>query len=312
MLPSLLILFSAASATTPKVLWTDPGKVEAIDFTVGAGGPQTAPNPPFTFIREDEGGTSPKVIVKDARGVEWRVKGGLEVRAETFVTRLVSALGYYAETTYFLASGRIEAVGTLKRAHGFLKPDGTFTYASFERRDPRARFLTDQSWSWNDSPFAGSREIKGLKILMMLVSNWDNKDRRDTYRGSNTGILQITEGDRTQDVYFVTDWGQTLGGWGRFFGRSMWNCAHYSQQTHSFVTGVDRSIVQFGYAGQHTDDFRAGITVEDVRWLMNYLGRITDAQIRAGLLSSGATPEEERCFTQALRARIEQLRKISA
>jgi len=69
--------------------------------------------------------------------------------------------------------------------------------------------------------------------------------------------------------------------------------------------------VRFGYQGQHTEDFKSRIGVEDVQWLMQYLGRITDAQIRAGLLASGATREEEQCFTRALRDRIEQLRNIA-
>jgi hypothetical protein len=37
---------------------------------------------------------------------------------------------------------------------------------------------------------------------------------------------------------------------------------------------------------------------------MQYLGRITDAQLRAGLLSSGATPEQAGCYVAALRMRI--------
>jgi hypothetical protein len=44
---------------------------------------------------------------------------------------------------------------------------------------------------------------------------------------------------------------------------------------------------------------------------MQYLGRITDAQIRIGLKASGASPDQEDCFTRELRARIEQLRKIT-
>jgi hypothetical protein len=295
------------------VLWADPGRVEAVDFTYGAGGEALAPQSPFQFIHEADGGTSPKVTVRDARGVEWRVKGGLEVRAETFVTRLVAAMGYYTETTYFLAHGKFENVGRLTRASGFVKPDGTFTYASFERNSPGAQFTSDQ-WTWSNSPFAGTRQLNGLKILVMLVSNWDNKDARDRYKGSNTSVIACGDGPARQRVFFVNDWGQTLGRWGYggIFGRhSVWNCADFSAQTPLFVLGTRGNLVRFGYAGQHTDDFKYGITVEDVRWLMQYLGRVTGAQIRAGLLASGASRDEEDCFTKALRARIEQLRKVS-
>jgi hypothetical protein len=292
------------------VLWSDPGRVETIDFTMGAGGSSRAAMPPFHFVREDGTGTSPKILVRDTRGIEWRVKGGLEVRAEAFVTRLVAALGYYSELTYFFAQGRIEGAPELKRASGFIKADGTFTYASFEQSEPNGRFV-DQPWTWNSSPFTGTRQWNGLKVLVMLVSNWDNKDARDRYDGSNTSVLECAEGSARQRVYFVNDWGQSLGRWGyggRFGNQSRWNCADFTAQTPSFVTAIQGRNVRFGYAGQHTDDFKNAITVDDVHWLMQYLGRITDAQISAGLLASGATRDEEHCFTKALRARIEQLR----
>jgi hypothetical protein len=44
--------------------------------------------------------------------------------------------------------------------------------------------------------------------------------------------------------------------------------------------------------------------------LMQYLGRITDAQIRTGLLVSGASREEQDCFAGAIRKRIERLRQV--
>jgi len=284
------------------ILWQKPGPVEAFDLTTAA----TPPKAPYSFIREDMGGTSPKVTIKDANGIEWRVKGGLDVKPETFITRFVTALGYYAETTYFFAEGRIEGVPALKRASGFIKPDGSFTWASFEKIEPGAKFIG--SWSWIDPPYKGTHELKGLKILVMLFSNWDNKDSRDPKKGSNTSVLQLSDGRTMQ---FVNDWGQSLGAWGRFFGRAHWNCVAYQSQTPLFTAGVKDGHVQFGYGGEHTADFKNDIRVEDVRWLMTYLGRVTDEQIRAGLRAASANREEEECFTRAIRNRIEQLREIT-
>jgi hypothetical protein len=76
------------------------------------------------------------------------------------------------------------------------------------------------------------------------------------------------------------------------------------------VTGVSGNYVQFGYAGQRTADARASITIADVRWLCQYLTRITDDQLRAALRASGATAEEEASFAASLRARIDQLRAV--
>ena len=284
------------------ILWQDPGRVEAYDLSSAA----TPPRAPYTFLREDMGQTSPKIFVRDAGGIEWRVKGGLDVKPETFITRFVMALGYYAETTYFIASGRIDGVPALKRAWGFVKPDGSFTWASFEKIEPGGKFVG--TWSWNEAPYKGTRELNGLKILVMLFSNWDNKDSRDIKKGSNTSTIQLSDGRR---ILFVNDWGQSLGAWGRLFGRQHWNCQAYEDQTPMFVAGVKEGLVQFGFGGEHTADFKNDITVADVRWLMNYLGRITDAQIRMGLLAAGASKEEEECFTRAIRSRIEQLRRIT-
>lgn len=283
-------------------LWQNPGRVESIDLGVAT----TPPKPPYTFLREETSQTSPKVFVRDAAGVEWRVKGGLDVKPETFITRFVTALGYYAETTYFFAEGSIRNVPPLGRASGFIKPDGSFTWASFEKIEPGAKFVG--TWSWNDPPFKGTPELNGLKILVMLFSNWDNKDSRDIGKGSNTSILQFADG---RQVLFVNDWGQSLGSWGRFFGRAHWNCPAYVEQTPSFTAGVKSGLVQFGFGGEHTGDFKNDIRVDDVRWLMKYLGRITDAQIRIGLRAAGASRKDEECFTGALRNRIEQLRRIT-
>jgi hypothetical protein len=44
---------------------------------------------------------------------------------------------------------------------------------------------------------------------------------------------------------------------------------------------------------------------------MQYLGSVSDAQIRAGLRASGADRHEVECFTGALRARIRQMQRIA-
>jgi hypothetical protein len=74
------------------------------------------------------------------------------------------------------------------------------------------------------------------------------------------------------------------------------------------LTGVKDSALVWGYSGQHTDDFREGIPIGDLRWLLHYVGRITDDQIRTGLEASGATAEERQCFATALRGRIDRMK----
>jgi len=310
--PVLSALFCLAACTVSHAprgkpeLWRDPGNVAAFDFTYGAHGPEFMPQPAFRFEREDLRGTSPKVFVTDRAGRRWRVKGGREVRSESFSTRLAAALGYYAEPTFFIAAGHMDGVANLGRASGFIQKNGDFTWASFERFEPPLRFLEGEAWAWSGNPFDGTPQLNGLKILMMLLSNWDNKDARNSIRGSNLGILE----DGSKWIYFVDDWGQSLGRWGESYSQtSEFDCAGYSEQSPEFVSSASGGEIRFGYRGQHTTDFTSGIQASDVAWLMQYLGRINDEQLRAGLAASGATSEEAGCFTAAIRDRIEQLRR---
>jgi hypothetical protein len=307
----LALLSAGAAAPQERILWRDPGAVEQIDFNHPAGGARNHPRPPFHFIAEELTGSNPKVLVRDAAGSTWRIKGGLEIKSESFATRFVSALGYYADPTCFVAQGQVRDAGRLKRAAGLIGAQGEFTNAAFERREDGLRYM-QQDWMWNHNPFAGTRELQGLKIVMMLLSNWDNKDARERRIGSNTGIFGQRVNGRYRFLYFVNDWGQTLGGWGSEMRTKAWDCRTFTAQTAEFVQGRQGEKVRFGFVGLHTDDFKNDITVEDVRWLLRYLGRISDAQLRAGLTASGATAPETDCFAAAVRARIEQLRKLAA
>ena len=299
---------------THHVIWRDPGEVERIDFVHGPGGSHMAPAPPFRFLEENASGSHPCLSVLDARGRRWRVKWGHEVHAETFAVRIVSAAGYFAETTYFVPAGSIEGVTTLGRARDCVAEDGSFRNARFELDDPAVRKLFDEhSWAWNENPFVGTRELNGLKVLIMLLANWDNKDVRDVARGSNTAIFEHRVSRwRVEARYLIIDWGAAMGRWGSIVSRGRWDPAGFEEQTPAFVLSVDNGAIQWGYGGQRTADAAAGISVEDVQWLVRYVGRVSDDQIRRGLEASGATPVEVEGFTRALRTRIERLREVSS
>src|SRR5262249_58674885 len=149
----------------------DPSAVEGLDFAAGAGGRAHMPNPPFTFVEENLSGSNPKVRVTDANGTKWTAKFGSEVNAETFATRIAWAAGYFVELAYFVPSGKIEKLGHLDRAKKSVRPDGSFTDSRFElhREKGVKKLQEEESWSWIQNPFLGTKELNGLKVIMMLV-----------------------------------------------------------------------------------------------------------------------------------------------
>jgi hypothetical protein len=84
----------------------------------------------------------------------------------------------------------------------------------------------------------------------------------------------------------------------------------YAEQTRHFVKRSANGSLQWGFEGKNKEEVTS-VTLQDVQWLLQYLGRVTDAQIRTGLAASGATTEEVECFARSLRDRIDQLQQVS-
>jgi hypothetical protein len=186
------------------IMWREPTDIESRDLFYGRGGRDAAPDPAdkFTFVRRSTSGTSEKIVVDDSKGRSWMVKFGSEARSETAAARIVWAAGYHVDQAYFVSRVHIEGRG------GFDIWD-----VRFERRDDRYKEIGE--WKWGMSPFNGTRELQGLKVLMALLNNWDLKD-------VNNSIVQPNKasgGDRTEHIFYVGDLGATLGATGSFFQR---------------------------------------------------------------------------------------------
>jgi len=296
-------------------IWRDPGPVTALDAIYGPGPAGSGPQLPFQFLEEHTTGSQPSVSVRDGRGKVWRVKWGQEVRCETFAVRVASSCGYFAEETHFVAAGTISGATTLQRARECIdERDGTFHDARFELDDPAVtKLFEEHSWAWDDNPFLGTRELSGLKLVVMLLSNWDTKDRRDVARGSNIAIFEHVLADRHREArYLLTDWGGSMGRWGSNAAtRGRWDAEGFAEQTPGFVTGVADGCVTFGYAGQRTADVADGIPLEHVRWFSRYLEALTEDYLSRALRVSGASAEETPRFVAALRDRIAQLTAVA-
>ena len=172
------------------VLWRDPGNIRKRDLFYGPGSKALTPAPPFRFLKEIKEGTQPKFDAEDARGVKWRVKLGPEAQSETVATRLVWAAGYNAEEAYYFDRVRISNLPRLSRGRKYVQGTDTVRGARFEPR--RKGVERGPSWDWAKNPFAGTRELDGLRVLMIMLNNWDIKDNNKILYVKNpaTGRLE--------------------------------------------------------------------------------------------------------------------------
>ena len=206
------LLASAAS----DLAGADRGRLADLRF--GPGGADGVPLPPFTFVEEHFAGSQPCVAVRDARGRLWRVKWGHEAKPESFAVRFAWALRLLRRGHALRAAGRDRGRRQRSSARATASTqDGDVhaTRASSSRIRSVRMLFDEHSWAWNDNPFLGTPQLSGLKIVNMLLSNWDTKDRRDVSRGSNTAIFEHRMSRWAREArYLITDWGGAMGKWG--------------------------------------------------------------------------------------------------
>jgi hypothetical protein len=304
------------------ILWRDPGDITTRSLRHGPGAPDMAPVAPFVFIEEDKSGVSPKFDVKDARGVKWTVKLGEEAQAETFATRLVWSVGYFAEEAYYFNRVQIRRLPELSRGMEYVGRRGTVTGARFEPR--RDQVKRGDNWDWDKNPFADTRELSGLKILMILLNNYDT-------RKENNRVLHVGEpaSGSIEAQYTVTDLGATLGKAGGLGGKRSKNNLEDFLST-KFVKGVeDDGTVEFDYDTRPTklgmlsivyppyyrsqvkkEKSMRGIPLDHARWIGSLLSQLSDEQLREAFSAAGYNRATTNAYVSALRTRINQLTSL--
>lgn len=306
------------------VLWRDPGDITARDLSYGTGSADLAPVAPFTFVSEDKIGASPKIKVKDSRGVTWVAKLGVEAQAETVATRLVWAMGYFTEEAYYLERAEVRNLPRLSRGQEFMEGGSFVRRARFEPRRPT--LARGAIWDWLQNPFVGTRELDGLKVLMVLLANYDT-------RLDNNRVLSTKNPDSGQMEarYMVTDIGATLGQVGGLGGNRSKNSLE-DFRSSKFIIGVQGGMVEFDYnttpkgSGKLASFFNRGyakrqankekamrkIPVNNARWMGDMLSRLSDDQLRDAFRAAGYDNSTMEGFIKALRGRINQLAQLSA
>ena len=229
----------------------------------------------------------------------WRVKWGHEVHTETFAARLAWAAGYFVEVNYFVPSGRIEDAETLQRAGEFIAQTAAFSMrASSSTKHDVIKHFDEHSWAWNDNPFVGSHELNGLKIVMMWLSNWDDKDVRDVARGSNTAIFEYRPPRWAPRPAISSSTGAALSGRGGASSAAGDGTARLCSAERLVRTGGARRRRAIWVQWPANCRCRGRDSGERRAVALQYLGGLTDDQLAAGLRASGGTESEIVGFTE--------------
>jgi hypothetical protein len=312
----------APAPTGKPVAWRDPGDIAALNLLHGPGSQEMAPQAPFTFISESKLGASPKFKVKDARGVTWSVKMGPEAQAETVATRLVWAMGYFADEAYHF--DRIEIQNLPRLARGAEFQSGK-TVRDVRMEPRRAEVKRGAIWDWLQNPFVGQREFNGLKVLMVLVANYDTRlDNNQIY------YIKHPETGEMEARYVVTDIGATLGKVGGMGGGRSKNSLADFRDT-KFIESVQNGMVNFDYhtkpkgaGGAFASMFGGGygkrqankekamktIPVADAQWIGARLALLSDEQLRDAFRAAHYDNATMEGYVKLLRERIKMLAQL--
>ncbi len=291
------------------ILWQQPHDIKTRNLFYGAGGREGQPRAPFRFIEEDRDGSNPKFVIEDARGLRWKVKLGDEAKPETAATRLLWAVGYFTDVDYYLPQLRVAGLVKLKRGQQYVSPAGTVHEARLERV-----FKKVDDWSWFNNPFVGTKEFDGLRVMMALLNNWDLKQ-------VNNAIYNI-QGREMR--YVVSDLGGTFGKTGGDWTRSKGNLEDYLESKYiDEVTPATVDLVLHNrppllyaiaipYYRSRTRMEKIGedIPRAHARWIGQWLGRLSAAQLNDAFRAAGYTSQEANAFAGKVRARIRQLQNL--
>lgn len=304
-----------AGGTTAPILWQEPADIAARDMINGPGGAAHQPKGPFKWDKEDLDGTNPKYVVTDSDGVKWKIKLGEEAHPETAASRFVWAAGYFADEDYFMPDLKVDGVPlTIKRGANKVEPDGLMHDARLKRY--RKGEEKEGIWKWKENPFAGTRELNGLRVMMALINNWDLKD-------INNKVVTEKDGRR---IYMISDLGATFGTTRYEINRAAakGNLENYSNS--KFITGITPPTISFAVPGRpellaavSVGDFRnrvgmewigKDIPIDDARWIGTIMAKLSPEQIQAAFGAAGYSPAQIVGFAKVLEERIVELNQL--
>lgn len=284
-LPNSLDAQEKKKSPTQPVLWESVNIAEQ-DLILGPGGSEMQPDlSQITFMKQETGGFSTKYRIKDGKGRIWVAKVGLEAQPETVAVRLLSAIGYVTEINYLVPRLTIPSKGTFENARLEARPK------NLER---------GKKWRWGSTPFEGTRQMRGLKLMMALINNWDMKT-------DNNVIIK----DGRLRKYVVSDLGASFGSTGSNtlpiiwrIGRSRNNPLDYSKS--KFIAGVRAGKLDVIYYGKSKLRMR-NFTTGDARWLADLLKQLSDKQIDDAFRAANYSQSDVDLLAATVKKRIAEL-----
>jgi hypothetical protein len=308
----VLPVFARQNGSQTSAIWLDRGDISALDLVAGSGGKGFEPSGKFTFVKEDMGGASPKFEVVDEQGVHWKVKLGEEARSETAATRLLWAVGYFTDESYYLSELRVAKMPKLKRGGEFVSKDGVARSVRLER-SVQGQEKTG-TWSWFKNPFVGTREMNGLRVMMAMINNWDLKEANNA--------IYVVSGKAPH--YAVSDLGATFGKTGGVGNRTKSRLFDYSRS--NFIDEIDaegvdltiksRPIFLLAIDPYHYLKLAArsnvgkNIPLPDAKWVGQLLGQLSIEQLRDCFRAAGYSPVEVEGFAKVVQGRISDLNRL--
>jgi hypothetical protein len=307
---------AAAPATTAasgqEAIWQNPGDIRTRNLFYGPGGRDGQPKGRLTFVEEDMDATSPKFVVKDEAGAKWKIKLGPEAQPETVATRLLWAVGYFVDESYYMPHVKVENLPRLRRGQEFVTDGGVVTGARLER-DPKGDKKAGD-WDWFDNPFTGTRELNGLRVMMVLINNWDLKKQNNSIR-PRQGV---------ERAYYVSDLGASFGQTGGWPTRTLNDQPDYSrsrfiQRTHGDKVDFFMStrplpilmiIPPFYMERARRQQIAKNIPRADVRWIASLLGQLSQEQLNDAFRAASYSQEEAAEYTKAVNERILELKLL--
>jgi hypothetical protein len=273
-------------------MWIEPADLASRDLFYGPWGKENAPDPNgvFELVELKHTGVNLGMTVKDDKGREWSVKqpypGNLDPEGpvEVALSRLLSGIGYHQPPIYYLPAFHLKDDFGKRVAVG----------GRFRLKDPSLKDVG--IWKWEENPFIGTKEYQGLIVLLMMFNSTDLKNTNNT-------LYEHRNGDLVEQWYVARDVGSALGDWNPLAPRK--SHPESFEQT-PYILGVHDGKVELAYNGWYKNLVRDRISVADVVWASELLGRLTAKQWEDAFHAGGYPPAVANRFIAKLKEKIDR------